>query len=342
MKYIEYTTPEFADRFNYVKPKRIVHQLPGKVLEINGAGMKRRFIQQNGNVPVVDIEKNILKSKNPVYNNKITTTGKLPFHGNMTNSDCSTASAVVAAVMPVDAACEQLGIIDTHFFPINDCIKDYSFGRFVATTYKCAIVQEVNRQILHEHFNIATNTVIDAKDIAATIKFFAETDKYIAVTDEQVQRDVAFVRQHYFVDAIDVWINGVENYKRKHLVWDCDDPDGMNVPVYQYGRKIKSYSNIHTIDGDYCLRMPPELRDELQAWYNADKKTCMKVLKEKLSEVFVLNGVDKQGNESNWTSFKKTFCNRAKERLSVDYSNVNQHLIEFVEKYKVWTYDRTK
>ena len=55
MKYIEYTTPEFTDRFNYVKPERIEHQLPGKVLEINGAGMKRRFIQQNGTLPVVDI-----------------------------------------------------------------------------------------------------------------------------------------------------------------------------------------------------------------------------------------------------------------------------------------------
>lgn len=345
MKYIEYTTPEFTDRFNYKKPERIVHQLTGKVLEINGAGMKRRFIQQNGNVPVVDSNNNNTDEEDieSLYY-KTTTTGTLPFHGKLTNSNCSTASAVVIAasaapvtVMPVDAACEQLGIIDTHFFPINDCIKDYSFDRFVATTYKCAIVQEVNRQLLHEHFNIATNTEIDAKDIAATIKFFTESDKYIAVTDEQVQRDIAFVRKHYFVDTLDIWINGLDNYRRKHLVWDCDDPDKMNVPVYQYGRKIKSYSNIHTIDGDYCLRMPSELRDELQAWYNADKKTCMKFIKEKLSEVFVLNGLDKQGNESNWTSFKKTFCNRAKEALTIDYSNVKQHLIDFIDKYKVWT-----
>ena len=341
MKYIEYTTPEFIDRFNYIKPERIEHQLPGKVLEINGAGTKRRFIQQNGNVPVVDSNNNYTKdfTKNfAVYNNKTTTTGTLPFHGNLTNSDCLTASAVVETIMPadLDAACEQLGIIDTHFFPINETIKDYSFDRFAATTYKCAIVQEVNRQLLHEHFNIATNTEIDAKDIQATIKFFTGTNKTYTITDEQVKRDIAYVRNHYYVDFLDIWINGADNYRRKHLVWDDDDHDKMNVPVYQYGRKVKSYSNIHTIDGDYCLRMPSELRDELQAWYNADKKTCMKFLKEKLSEVFVLNGLDKQGNESNWSSFKKTFCNRAKDTLVIDYSDVQQHLIDLVDKYKVW------
>lgn len=339
MKQIEYTTPEFTDRFNYIKPERIIHAFPGKVLEINGAGTKRRFIQQNGTIPIVDSNNNYTAAADAaVYNNKTTTIGMVPFHGNLTNSDCLTASAVVETIVPVDldAVCEQLGIIDTNFFPINDCIKDYSFDRFAATTYKCAIVQEVNRQLLHEHFNIAINTEIDAKDIQATIKFFTETNKAYTITDEQVKHDIAYVRNHYYVDFLDIWINGVDNYKRKHLVWDDDDHDKMNVPVYQYGRKVKSYSNIHTIDGDYCLRIPSELRDELQAWYNADKKSCMKFLKEKLSEVFVLNGVDKQGNESNWTSFKKQLSKGTKDALVIDYSDVQQHLIDLVDKYKVW------
>jgi hypothetical protein len=163
-------------------------------------------------------------------------------------------------------------------------------------------------------------------------ELFDAVKKFVKKVD--IQKDLQYVKDHYLPEQIDIWINGLENAKRHFLLDDEEDKMTSEVKVYQYGRKQIGYKNLHSFDGDFYLKMPIQLRDQIQCWYNQDSKTCINVLKEKLKDVFVLKGEDAKGLKSDWTSFKKQLSKRKNEQLDIDISDVEQNIDSLLDFYK--------
>lgn len=348
----------------YVKGKET--QLGARILEVNGAGTKKRivnFISKNGTPNIVvnnsEVVSNcIIIKRNNNYN---WSTAKAD---TAAQSNFKTASAVVVAI---DDLAEKLGMIDTNYFPsfkyheydgrkikslprqhrVHRLKTVYAMNRHFEMIYKSAIVQEVNNQMLmNELFNRSSTTVITPADIAATLTHYinryehcmSNTELFDAVNSfvkkVDIQKDLQYVKDHYLPEQIDIWINGLENAKRHFLLDDEEDRMTSEVKVYQYGRKQIGYKNLHSFDGDFYLKMPIQLRDQIQCWYNQDSKTCINVLKEKLKDVFVLKGEDAKGLKSDWTSFKKQLSKRKNEPLDIDISDVEQNIDSLLDFYK--------
>jgi len=348
----------------YIKGKET--QLGARILEVNGAGTKKRianFVSKNGTPNIVvnnsTISSNcIIIKRNNNYN---WSTAKADTSA---NSNFQTASAVVVAI---DDLAEKLGMIDTNYFPsfkyqecaskkIKSLPKQHKVHRLKSTQaiyrhiemiYKSAIVQEVNNQMLmNELYPRSSRTVITPSDIAATLTHYinryehcmSDDDLFTAIKNfikkADIQKDLQYVKDHYLPEQIDIWINGLENAKRHFLLDDDEDKMTSEVKVYQYGRKQIGYKNIHSMDGEFYLKMPIQLRDKIQCWYNQDNKKCIKVLEEKLKDVFVLKGEDAKGFKSDWTSFKKQLSKRKKEDLNIDISDVEKNIDSLIDFYK--------
>ena len=314
--------------------------LGGKVLEVNGAGCKKRFMHslKIGNLIIVvdkkegacaaDARRNYQKGIN--YN-------WITVSRQSTDSNHPTASAVVETI---DRLAECVGLIDTNYFPKQKYENKGSVRLNQDALYKCAIVQEVNRQLLFETVGLskmAAKTEIDPADIVATCNHFGLPP--IIKKKAEIAKDIEFVKSHYIPERLDVWINGWDKVSERYVNPDVKiaeerEKTTFDIPVYQYGRKVSSFKTIHTIDGDYIMRLPVILRDKIQAWYNADSKNCMKVLKKKFSRVFVLKGEDLQGEKSDWTAFKKSLCNGKKENIDIDYSDVEKYIDDYLDMYE--------
>lgn len=348
----------------YTKGKET--QLGVRILEVNGAGTKKRivnFISKNGTPSVVvnnsTISSNCIIIKRNNNYNWSTAKADTADHSNF-----QTASAVVVAI---DDLAESLGMIDTHYFPsfkyqecagkkIKSLPKQHKVHRLKNTQainrhfemiYKSAIVQEVNNQMLmNELYPRCSRTVITPSDIAATLTHYINRYEHCLSDDElfkvikdfikkvDIQKDLQYVKDHYLPEQIDIWINGLENARRHYLLDDEEDKMTSEVRVYQYGRKQIGYKNIHSLDGEFYLKMPIQLRDKIQCWYNKDSKKCINVLKEKLKDVFVLKGEDAKGFESDWTSFKKQLSKRKNEELDIDISDVEKNIDSLLDFYK--------
>jgi len=312
--------------------------LGGKVLEVNGAGCKKRFaysLSKIGNLTVVDKPLR-LSTNNHCNNSKGCNYNWITVSRQSTDSNHPTASAVVETI---DRLAESIGLIDTHYFPKQQYENKGSVRLNQDALYKCVIVQEVNRQLLFEAVGLENSNITDIEpaDIAATCKHFKLPP--IIKKKEEISKDIEFVKSHYIPEQLDVWVNGWEKASERFVnpdikIAENNEKTTFDIPVYQYGRKVSSFKTIHTIDGDYIMRLPVILRDKIQAWYNADSKNCMKVLKKKLSRVFVLKGEDLQGEKSDWTAFKKSLCNGKKENIVIDYSDVEKYIDDYLDMYE--------
>ena len=309
----------------------------GKILEINLHGCKKRFLHglivKNGTIIVVDIKGNAkLKLQRQIISNINYNYGTDWYQ---TDSHLSTASAVLLTVDDLAAA---VGLIDTHYFPTaNPTAKPNVIKMHIDAIYKCAIIQEVNRQLLFEACGLKYKTQIEQFDITRTVNHYLNRVKEgiydYQVSQEKIESDIAFVKNNYVPERLDIWINGIAVVRERYSIVKDIETD-FDIPVYQFGRKTSVYNNIHSIDGDYMLRLPVLVRDKLQAWYNRDNKACVKFLKSKLSEAFVLKGIDKQGYPSDWTSFKKQLSKRKNEKLNIDFSTVQHDIEVIVDIYK--------
>ena len=153
-------------------------------------------------------------------------------------------------------------------------------------------------EIIVELLNIVNNilsriTIIETNDIVKSLHFYGS----------KLTKDSKLLSK-----AIDYVLNNLPNSSNIHFdnLWQVQswiDPRGFEakfatfsdkkpfMKIYSYGSKEFGFENVHTYDGDFILRMPKQLRCELQAWYNEDSKDFRKTVIPVLERIFVSSKV---------------------------------------------------
>lgn len=329
------------------------YDIGAKTLHINGAGTKSivaNFLKcQIGTINGIIISNNNKgKFEIPVNNNRNNNTI------NGTNSS-SLRSRIAASAAPltvdaaVDACFEELGLIDTHVFLPSVSYSnthehaDYGFfswsnkdennlDYYIQLIYKCAIIQHSNyvKAVQYLCPDDYDELIPDVNDIHKTLNtWISKTNypkKYIdariaafmkTISNDSVANDyMKYKDAHHW--TIRKWIDCDEHHNCR-LLRNPDD-DQQCVRVSCYGGKDCVMNKIVTYDGDYCLKMPYDLREDLQGLYESDARGFKKKFTEMLKDKFC-EGIDVNGEAHSISSFFLAFKKRNIKYTGRDYSD---------------------
>ena len=336
------------------------YDIGAKTLHINGQGTKSivanflnsQIITTNGIIISVN---NKGKFEIPVNYNRQNNT----ISGNISETadavDGSLRSPIAASAAPftvdaaVDACFEELGLVDTHvFLPTvsysnTHVHADYGFfswsnkdennlDYYIELIYKCAIIQHSNyvKAVQHLCPGDYDELIPDVNDIHKTLNTWISKTNYPkkhidaritafmkTITNDSIANDYKKYKDaHHW--TIRRWIDGDDHHNCR-LLRNPDD-DQQCVRVSCYGGKDYAMPGIVTYDGDYCLKMPWDLRRAIQCAYELNprqfKKDVTAMMKDKFTDT-----VDVNGESHNFKQFFIQLSKRTVEPLPSEYDD---------------------
>lgn len=238
---------------------------------------------------------------------------------------------------------------NTHQFPnkfFSWSNKDENrLDYYIKLIYKCAIIQHSNYVKAMRYFfpDECDELIPDVNDIKQTLHVWigklnfprARVDERIRaflnkITDTSVEKDYnKYKDTHHW--QIRYWIDESLEHHCERLLRNQDD-DQRCIRVNVYGTKDCIMRNIVTYDGQYCLRLPYDLRISLQGLYEANarqfKKTMMPILLKKFSD-----SIDANEESHSLSSFFLAFKKRNIKYDGRDYSEAVKHFESLIGLY---------
>ena len=336
------------------------YDIGAKTLHINGAGTKSivsNFLnsQIGTNSGIIISVNNKGKFNIPVNNNRNNNTinGTNSLTAGAVDGSLRSPIAASAAPLTVDAAVdacfEELGLIDTHLFLPTVSYSnthehaDYGFfswsnkdendlDYYIQLIYKCAIIQHSNycKAVQHLCPGDYDELIPDVNDIYKTLNTWISKTNYpktyidarIAAFMKTISNDSIANDYRKYNDAhhwaIRKWIDGDEHHQCRLLLNPDDDQQCVRVSCY--GGRDCVMNKIVTYDGDYCLKMPYDLREDLQGLYESDARGFKKKFTEMLKDKFC-EGIDVNGEAHSISSFFLAFKKRNIKYTGRDYSD---------------------
>lgn len=273
-------------------------------------------------------------------------------------SDCSDkvqSEALLYAIgKSLDLAFEGLSLADTNYKPTPFYVNNHkhkSAGLYTWTNaderalvahinimYKCMLVQHFNYVNVWKQFMPDDDAEImpTANDIEYSLRIWV---KMLKMPQQQTERCIkAFVSKisdntiandynNYACKhcwTVRKWFDGNSNSERFRIY-----PDDKLIKVYTYGQKDCTFESVVTYDGEYCLKMPNDLRCELQAWYNSNPREFRNEFTALLKTRFC-DSVDVNGEEH---SFKPFFNQMKKRKVKATPTFDKKHFIDLFKLY---------
>lgn len=335
------------------------YDIGAKTLHINGTGTKSivsNFLNSqigtnSGIIISVNNNKFDISVNNNRNNNTINGTNSLTASA----VDGSLRSPIAASAAPltvdaaVDACFEELGLVDTHLFlptvSYSNTHEHAEYGFFswsnkdennldyyIQLIYKCAIIQHSNycKAVQHLCPGDYDELIPDVNDIYKTLNTWISKTNYpkthidarIAAFMKTISNDSIANDYRKYKDAhhwaIRKWIDGDDHHQCRLLLNPDDDQQCVRISCY--GGRDCVMNKIVTYDGDYCLKMPYDLREDLQGLYESDARGFKKKFTEMLKDKFC-EGVDVKGEAHSSSSFFLAFKKRNIKYTGRDYSD---------------------
>jgi len=253
-------------------------------------------------------------------------------------------------------------LIDTHYFPKNsDNSKQHLLQRLgfhIEVIYWSTILNFYNMKFIMEKLGIPFECSITKKDVEFNVRYWMNK---VTASRETANNEISmFFSQMNVNENIEQMKFDFQNYYmfcqrlgvfpflefmkvREDRILEMDGfRNKLKIRVYRGGKsREKGYDKVRSLDNQFCLYIPNEMKMKLYSWYKTDKKECRTWINKELEDSFMIGKVYSESDDEYYgthflfQSISKYICTNEVDSLGEnDIFGLKLELHSWIESVK--------